>query len=85
MSLRFSRQVNCAKAMARNCSAQVKLRTRVSPPYRATIRPKPVHGMRFINCVNIVFPEFMAPLPGVQPQQSTRNSVLAVQIATKEY
>jgi hypothetical protein len=71
--------------MARNCSAQVKLRTRVSPPCRATIRPKPVHGMRFINCANIVFPEFMAPLPGVQPQQSTRNSVPAVQISTEEY
>ena len=49
------------------------------------MRPKPVHGMRSINCVNIVFPEFMAPLPEVQPQQSTRDSVRFVQIATKEY
>ena len=28
MSRRLSRQVNCAKAMTRNCSAQVRLRTR---------------------------------------------------------
>jgi len=49
------------------------------------MRPNPLHGMRSINWVNIVFPEFMALPPGVQPQETTRNSVPAVQIATKEY
>jgi hypothetical protein len=42
-------------------------------------------AMEAARTLSIVFPEFMAPLPGVQPQQSTRNSVPAVQIATKEY
>ncbi len=44
MSRRLSRQVSCAKAMARNCSAHVNVRTPELPPWRCTMRAKLVHG-----------------------------------------
>ena len=50
MSHKFSRRVNCAKAMARNSSAQLRLRTWRSPPYRATRRENEVQGRNSINC-----------------------------------
>jgi len=42
MPHKFSRRVNCTKAMARNCSVQLRLRTRRLPPYRATLRENEV-------------------------------------------
>ena len=44
MSRRLSRQVSCAKAMARNCSAHDSVRTPALPPWRCTMRAKLVQG-----------------------------------------
>ena len=49
ISRKLSRHVNCAKAMARNCSAHDcsahdSVRTPESPAWRCTIRAKVVHG-----------------------------------------
>jgi len=46
--------------MARNCSAQLRLRTRWSPPQRATLRENEVQGRKSINCANNNLPEFTA-------------------------
>src|SRR5271163_1720042 len=44
--------------MARYCSPQFSVRTRSSPPYRATIRPKVFHGRNSIKCAKRVLPVF---------------------------
>jgi len=45
ISRRLSRQVSCANAIARNCSAHDNERTPALPPWRCTMRAKLVHGM----------------------------------------
>ena len=44
ISRKLSRHVNCAKAIARNCSAHDNVRMPESPAWRCTIRAKLVHG-----------------------------------------
>jgi len=44
MSRRLLRQVDCAKAMARTCSAHDSARTPELPPWRCTMRAKLGHG-----------------------------------------
>src|SRR5580704_12670042 len=44
--------------MTRYCSPQFSVRTRSSPPYRATIRPNVFHGRNSINCAKRVLPVF---------------------------
>src|SRR5712671_4986890 len=44
--------------MARYCSAQDNVRTRQSPPYRATIRANVLHGRKFISWAKSVLPLF---------------------------
>src|SRR5271165_4294395 len=45
--------------MARYCSPQLSVRTRLSPPWRATIRPKVFHGRNSITWANSVLPVFI--------------------------
>src|SRR5271167_623580 len=63
MSRRLSRYVICANAMTRNCSLHRNFRTPRSPPYRATIRSKLVHGTKSITCANSVRPTFTVKPP----------------------
>src|SRR3954467_11172625 len=79
MSRSDSRQVSCAKAMTRNSSAQVRVRTPASPLCRSTMRPKVFHGTNSITCANSVLPTFMRHLGSVQPE-SIANSPPGVQI-----
>src|SRR6266436_1684526 len=44
--------------MARYCSAQDNVRTRQSPPYRATIRVNVLHGRKSISWAKSVLPLF---------------------------
>src|SRR3990167_4454740 len=59
MSRRDSRHVNCAKAITRNKSAQLKVRTPALPPYRSMMRPNVFHGTYSMTCANSVLPTFM--------------------------
>jgi hypothetical protein len=59
MSRSDSRQVSCAKAMIRNRSAQLRVRTPASPLCRSTMRPKDFQGTNSITCANSVLPTFM--------------------------
>ncbi len=45
--------------IARYCSLQLRVRTRLSPSYRATIRPKVFHGRKSINWAKSVLPVFI--------------------------
>src|SRR3954447_7532591 len=45
--------------MARYCSPQLSVRTRLSPPGRATIRPKVFQGRNSITWANSVLPVFI--------------------------
>src|SRR5271157_498006 len=45
--------------MARYCSPQLSVRTRLSPPYRATIRLKVFHGRNSISWAKSVLPVFI--------------------------
>ena len=45
--------------MARYCSPQLSVRTRLSPPWRGTIRPKVFHGRNSITWANSVLPVFI--------------------------
>jgi hypothetical protein len=65
MSRRDSRQVSCAKAMTRNRSAQLRVRTPASPLYRSMMRPKVFQGTNSITCANSVLPTFMRHLESV--------------------
>ena len=56
MSRRLSRYVNCAKAIDRNWSRQLKVRTLKSPRYFATRRRKVCHGANSMSCENTVLP-----------------------------
>ena len=51
MSRKLSRQVSCAKAIARNCSAHDRVRTPESPPCRWTIRVKLAPMRRARRCL----------------------------------
>src|SRR5271169_1211005 len=59
MSRRLSRYVSWANAIARYCSLQLSVRTRLSPSYRAMIRPKVFHGRKSINWAKSVLPVFI--------------------------
>src|SRR5208283_3607376 len=48
-----------ANAMARYCAPQLSVRTRLSPPYRATIRLKVFHGRNSISWAKSVLPVFI--------------------------
>src|SRR5208282_3114965 len=45
--------------MARDCSPQLSVRTPLSPPYRATIRLKVLHGRNSISWAKSVLPVFI--------------------------
>src|SRR5271157_3931494 len=45
--------------MARYCSPQLSVRTRLSPPYRTTIRLKVFHGRNSISWAKSVLPAFI--------------------------
>ena len=51
MSRRLSRQVSCAKAIARNCSAHDNVRSPALPPWRCTMRAKLGQGTNSMTCV----------------------------------
>src|SRR5271157_946831 len=68
MSRKLSRYVSCAKAMARNCSVQARVRTRRSPPWRSTLRAKVLQGRKSINWANSVLPGVMGGAPRDSPQ-----------------
>src|SRR3989338_7068935 len=59
MSRRDSRHVNCAKAITRNKSAQLKVRTPASPSCRSMMRPNVFHGTYSMTCANSVLPTFI--------------------------
>src|SRR6185437_14045407 len=48
-----------ANAMARYCSPQLSVRTRLAPPYRATIRLKVFQGRNSISWAKSVLPVFI--------------------------
>src|SRR5215208_3982410 len=79
MSRSDSRQVSCAKAMTRNKSAQLRVRTPASPLCRSMMRPKVFHGTNSITCANSVLPTFMRHLGSVQPE-SIANWPFRIQI-----
>jgi len=79
MSHKFSRRVNCAKAMKRNCSAQLRLRTRKSPLYRTTLRENEVQVRNSINCANTTLTVFTA---AYRVNQSLETASPYIQINT---
>src|SRR5450756_1174918 len=74
MSRKDSRHVNCEKAITRNKSAQSKVRTPASPPWRSMMRPKVFHGTYSMTCANSVLPTFMR-----HPRSSKPGSFAHVQ------
>src|ERR1700746_1024881 len=83
MSRKLSLKVNCANAIARNCSVQRNLRTRRSPSYFATKRSKLVHGTKSMTCEKSVRPKFTVALPIGKNRENYRRFVKRVQIDTK--
>src|SRR5271166_473367 len=66
--------------MTRKCSAQDKVRTPLSPPWRATIRANVVQGRNSISCANSVLPAYI----GESSPKNGRGQSRSVQVDTTE-